>query len=123
MAISLWVYRRSDGQFLRGGFYVPTFDLATDGVAEMPADAPHPDPRTQRWDSIASAVRNATAQEIAAYDTAQRQVAADRDGALDVVKTTIVWHLERELGRLPTPAEALAAFNRWKQIHVNAPWT
>lgn len=67
MATSKWVYRKSDGQYLRGGFYEPEFDPATEGVDEFPDHDPHPDLRLEKGPGRIKR----SPSEIAIYD-AQR---------------------------------------------------
>ncbi|SRR5216684_2992170 len=80
MATSTWVYRQSDGLYLYGGFYQPTFDPVTQGSDTFPDAAPHPDPRLQRHDAVKGGTRLATVSEIAAYDAMTHARLADPAG-------------------------------------------
>lgn len=68
MAISRWIYRLTDDAWLRGGYGVdPSYDSATEGLAEL--GEAHPDPRLERHDAASPTRRRpAMAAEIAAYD-------------------------------------------------------
>jgi len=69
-AVATWVYRLSDGRFLRGGFFAPAYDPATEGVLVCPAG--HPDPRTARAAPDApTGTRPATEAEVADFEAAQ----------------------------------------------------
>ena len=107
-----YVYRQSDGMFLRGGYYDVEPDPATEGVVSL--GERHPDPRLERADPASpTKTRPATAPEIAAYDAertdTEAQATADRNKAL---KATLVC-LRAQLNVLraapgPLPALTLA---------------
>jgi len=122
---SHYVYRKSDGRFLGGGFYdvqpplkeglpdpeghptqVPDYDLY--GVAEF--NETHPDPRMERFDATLGK-RPATAQEIAAYDADQlnRDAALTWDSvsgrAIRAATAAVFWQIT---GALPTTQQANA---------------
>jgi len=104
MAISKWIYRQTDDQYLRGGFYEPDYDPATEGVDQFLDADPHPNPRTERH-KAGGGKRAATAQEITEYDTStldtQAQVIYDGDKAL---KALVLW-LAPLAGRTPQQAK------------------
>jgi len=67
--VTTWVYRLADGVFLRGGFYMPSFDPGTEGLAQFPDADPHPDIRLHRYDATLGK-RLATPGELAATGSA-----------------------------------------------------
>jgi hypothetical protein len=103
--VTRWVYRLSDGLFLHGGYYEPSYDPATQGVASLDG---HPNARTQRWDG--AAIRAATAPEIAAFD------ADAADGAVDAIsrfdKVLVRWIAQRAGITLATAIAELKVINR-----------
>lgn len=102
MAMSTWVYRKVDGQFLRGGFYDPTFDPAVESVVQFPDADPTPDVRLSRFDAVLGK-RLATAPELASYDAAvaDTTAAADVDANL-VIRAAMIAVLWQALGTPPT---------------------
>jgi hypothetical protein len=103
--VTRWVYRLSDGLFLYGGHYEPQYDPATQGVASL---ADHPNARTQRWDG--SAIRAATAPEIAAYDDAAADAFVDAISRAD--RVIVRWIAQRAGITLATAIAELKAINR-----------
>jgi len=72
---SYWVYRKRDGQFLRGGWYVPACDAETEGVLEIDDDAdPHPSIERERFDAAApTGRRRLNAEELTATQARARE--------------------------------------------------
>jgi hypothetical protein len=117
MAISRWIFRLSDGQYLRGGFYDPDFDAATEALDEFPDADPHPDVRLHKGPG-----RQLRSQaELDAYDLAQRTMLATREQAVKAIRVTMLWVLRRILGRAPTPAEIQQARDEWLAIWDQVP--
>lgn len=77
--VANWVYRISDGVFIQGGYFDPTFDPTTHGVVRLP-EGVSPNVRLERWDGD-KGKRAATPAEIAAYDT--DRVDAEADASLN----------------------------------------
>lgn len=77
-AVSRWVARRSDGVFLRGGYWEPTIDPVVEVLVLFSDSNPNPDVRLERWDGD-KGKRPATAPEIAAYDATVLDAQADSD--------------------------------------------
>ena len=120
MATARWVYDKATARFLYGGFYEPTFDAATQGVASF-SDQP-PDPALERFDGTSPTQRRpATSAELQADATAAVAAQADSDVAVRRVKALIAWTLRRLLGRNPTGAELQAAIAEYKTVYTNLP--
>lgn len=118
MAESRWVYELASGRFLRGGFYLPGYDPATEGVAVFPDADPHPDPTRERYDAAAPNKRRAATQtELDADATVARITAAQREAGGDVIRATVAWMLFKMLGRKPTLAEISTAIGQWKTAY------
>ena len=100
-AESRWVYRLSNGQFLRGGFYAVTHDPATEGVVSL--GERHPDPRTERFDPVTK-TRPATAPEIAAYDAEQLDAQAVASVDTEKALKAIVVYMRTQLNVLRVAA-------------------
>jgi hypothetical protein len=113
VAVSKWVYELATGRFLYGGFYEPTFDPDTQGVAEFDDANPNPDTVRERYDATAETLRRpATDEEL---DVAQAAtVDAQLDDALvtgDVIILAAAQHLTVLFPDLPEPtAEQITAF-------------
>lgn len=108
MSISTWVYRKNDGQFLRGGFYDPPFDPSVEDVVLFQDADPHPDPRLQRFDATLGK-RPATAPEVAAYDAAQLDATAA--GGVDtdrIIRAAMIAALWQATGTQPTAPQVAA---------------
>lgn len=106
MAVSTWVYRKSDGQYLRGGFYDPTFDPAIEATEQFQDADPHPDVRLQRGPGR----RPATAPEIAAYDDAQATVAGDLS-TQKLLLATVIFFTQRQNEVRTQPTQVLPALS------------
>jgi len=65
-----YTYDLASGQIVEGGYYQPNFDPSTHGLLTLEDDeTPHPDHRLKRvTDGV---LRDATAEELAAYDAAK----------------------------------------------------
>jgi hypothetical protein len=86
MATQRWLYRRSDGVLLEGGFHTPSPPLVDDepdfvtyGVAEFP-DAAEVDPGLHRIEN--GTLRAATVEEQATYAAEQRSARFQRTADL-----------------------------------------
>jgi hypothetical protein len=101
MATSKWVYDRVTQQFLYGGFYEPTCDPLTQGIAVC--GETHPDPRLERYDAVVMR-RPATTAEIAAFDATRADVQADVE-VTKALKAIGFVLLQRILGHVPTALE------------------
>ena len=86
MITTRWVYRQSDRLFLRGGFYIPDYDPAIEGLVEL--GERHPDPRTERYDPTKPAkTRPATPAELASFDADQADAGSLADLDVKALKT------------------------------------
>lgn len=112
-----WTYELATGRFVCGGPYDPPCDPATQGIERY---RENPDPRTERYDATApNKKRPATAEEIAAYDAAQKDAEADalvnQDKRLLVLAEWCRQELNTVRAALPVPlppitrVQALAA--------------
>lgn len=63
MAISKWVYRLSDGIFVRGGSYDASYNPNVEGLVEFSEIDPHPNVILHRFDAVLGK-RLATPQEL-----------------------------------------------------------
>lgn len=114
MATSRWVYNRATGVFSRGGFYDPTYDPETEGIAEFPDADPAPDVRRDRYDSE-HGKRPATDEELTTYDVADYEEASLQAVTSNPLLTTAVLELMKLiLGHEPTQEEQQAMFNGMK---------
>jgi hypothetical protein len=113
MAAAKWVYDLASGRFLYGGYYEPSYDPATQGIAEFPDADPNPDVEHERFDATSPTLRRlATTEELTADETAA--VDASLDQALstgDVIILAAAQHLTVLFPDLPEPSpEQVAAF-------------
>lgn len=106
----IYCYRLSDGQFLRGGTTVPSFDPATENIQEY-LDHQRPDIRLHRFDGNAvDKKRLATAQELTAFDAARQAVTAQTLADTDPMLLALAELMRQEINAiraaLPTPLPA-----------------
>lgn len=106
MTRATWVYRKADNVFLRGGFSSMPYDPATEGAVEF-GDSELPDRRLHRYDGVGGK-RLATAEELAAYDTATEdtRIAGELNES-KLIRAVAFVLLARILGRTPTAQERL----------------
>jgi hypothetical protein len=103
----MYSYDLATGTIIEGGYYQPNVDPATQGLLTIENDdTPHPDKRTKRiTDGV---LRDATADELAAFDTVKFDADALAAVRSNVVITALGITLEsRRLGREMTPQEQL----------------
>jgi len=107
MAVDMRFYKYdiASGQILEGGYYQPEINPETQALVSLEDDdTPHPDHRTKRVQD--GAIREATLEEIATYDTAK--AAADLAAAVgqNPLIAAVGLTLEtRRVGRELTPEE------------------
>jgi len=95
-----WIYRLTDGQFLRGGWADPSFDPESEGRIEL---ASAPDYRVTR--GSAEGARAATIEEIAAFDAAMARQEFDSVKALKAMAAAL-W--KKQTGNFPSVAQLAA---------------
>lgn len=101
----VYSYDLSSGHIIDGGYYQPSYDPSTQGLLTLDDDeTPHPDRRTKRvTDGV---LRDATVEEIAAYDaakfTADVAAAVGQNPLVAAVGLTLE---TRRIGREMTPEE------------------
>lgn len=103
-----WVYRLTDGQFLRGGASLPRGPSAEEGVLTLDR---MPDYRGERGGP--AGLRRATADELTAFDRAQATAALTDD-----VRRTLRWTQAQVLTREPLVAEETALREAWITAQV-----
>jgi hypothetical protein len=127
-----WLYRKSDGVFLSGGFFdvqLPTIgdpavpDTANYGIAEF-GDADTPDIKLHRYDAVLGK-RLATAQELTDATTSALSATAQTDSRrLDIVATCALivkrsnptaWS---NMTAAQKKAAVLAAADDWRDLRV-----
>jgi len=99
-------YDLATGTILEGGYSEPfDVDTATQGVVQIEDDVtPHPDPRTKRVQD--GAIRDATTEEIEAFDAAQFQAAVAASVGANPLIAALGLTLEtRRVGHELTPEE------------------
>ena len=63
-----WVYEQATGTLLYGGHYNPSCNPATQGIVSL---SENPNPRLRRVDTATRLIRDATPDELTAYDAAE----------------------------------------------------
>ena len=99
-------YDLATGTILEGGYTEPfNVDTTTQGVVHIDDDVtPHPDPRTKRVQD--GAIRDATTEEIEAFDAAQFQAAVAASVGQNPLIAALGLTLEtRRVGHELTPEE------------------
>lgn len=88
----------------------PDHDPATQIVVQL--DKPPEDPRTQRWDG--TALRDATPEEIAAYDEADKDetVTVELGSPVQAVLSDVLWDLHQRTPGVSTIPEIAAATDK-----------
>ena len=119
MAISTWVYDKTTGRFLYGGFYTPSFDSGTQAVAMF--NDWHPDPTRDKWDAVNNVIVAVTPAEMTSDAATVQATQADADGARRGFAACVYYTLRVSLGRNPTPAEFAAGLVVWKTIYKALP--
>lgn len=111
-----WVFRKSNNQILRGGDHEQEYDSALEGAINV-VEGTRPSPRLHRHDGIGG-LREATPQEVAAYDSAQNDAISAREiDDLKAIKAAVLCSLWGRLGRQPTGAEIAAERSRFIAIY------
>lgn len=101
-------YDVASGQIIEGGYYQPNYDPSTQALLTLEDDeAPHPDHRLKRVED--GVLRDATAEELAAYDAAKFQADVAAAVGQNPLVAAVGLTLEtRRIGRELTPEEQQA---------------
>lgn len=127
--VARWLYRKSDGVFLQGGFYdvpIPLIGGVPDpayGIAEF-GDADQPDPRLHRYDP-ATGKRLATAPELAAQADADLTTQAALTSRQRDILATVALIVKRSnptawtsMTAAQKRAAVLNAADEWRDLRV-----
>jgi len=104
----MYSYDLESGQILDGGYYQPQYDPSTQGLFTLDDDdSPHPDRRSKRvTDGV---LRDATPEELAAYDAAKFNADVAAAVGQNPLVAAVGLTLEtRRIGRELTPEEQQA---------------
>lgn len=108
---SRWVYRLSDGRWLRGGIlFDGAYDPQTEGLVELDFA---PDFERDRYDATGTNYCRVATEEEQSSLAAER---LDREADADHAVAMIEFVLRRTLGRAPRPDERATARDQYRAI-------